>query len=80
MKLIREIYPLEDFKKMGKYFVFVKINTDHQPAVASKYNVSALPTIAFMKPDGVIIHQFLGYRDLGAYIAEMNKARQAGGK
>jgi thioredoxin-like negative regulator of GroEL len=78
--LIREIYPLEDFKKMSKHFVFVKINTDHQPNLSRQYNVSALPTIMFMKADGSVIHSFLGYRGLGDYIAEMNKARQMAGR
>jgi thioredoxin-like negative regulator of GroEL len=73
--LIREIYPLEGFKAMSKYFVFVKINTDQQPSVASAYNISALPTIKFMKSDGTVIHEFLGYRPLDAFIGEMNKAR-----
>jgi thioredoxin-like negative regulator of GroEL len=77
--LIREIYPQEDFKKMGKYFVFVKINGDQQPSVFQQYGVSAMPTIIFMKPDGTAVHQFLGYRDLGTYLSEMNKARQAAG-
>jgi len=61
---------------MSKHFVFVKINGDHQPSVFKAYGVSAMPTIIFMKPDGTVISQFLGYRDLRAYLGEMNKALQ----
>ena len=77
--MIREIYPLEDFKKMSKYFVFVKINADRQPAIFSRYGVSAMPTIIFAKQDGTAIHQFVGFRDLHTFISEMNKARQMAG-
>ena len=65
---------------MSKYFVFVKINVDKQPAVASQFNVSAIPAIKFMKPDGTVVHEFVGYRDLATYIGEMKKALQMAGK
>lgn len=64
---------------MSKYFVFVKINGDHQPAVFKQYGVSAMPTIIFMKADGTPIHKFLGYRDLHSFMSEMNKARDMAG-
>ncbi|HVL37975.1 MAG TPA: thioredoxin family protein, partial [Fimbriimonadaceae bacterium] len=79
MKLIREIYPLEEFKKQSKYFVFVKINTDHQSSVASAYRVTALPTLIIMRPDGSVVHQWLGFKTLPGILAEMDRGRGMAG-
>jgi thioredoxin-like negative regulator of GroEL len=73
--LIREVYPQESFKQMSKYFVFVKINVDEQPGVAQRFGARALPTIKFLKSDGSAIHEFVGFRPLGSFLEEMNKAR-----
>jgi thioredoxin-like negative regulator of GroEL len=73
--LIREIYPQETFKQMSKHFVFVKIDADKQPAVMQRFGVRAMPTIKFMKPDLTVVHEFVGFRPLAQFLAEMNKAR-----
>ena len=44
-----------------------------------QFGVSAMPTIKFMKPEGTVVHEFLGYKPLGAFIGEMNTARQNAG-
>ncbi len=78
--LKRDVFSKDEFKQMGKYFVFVHIDTDQQPAVSSNWGVRALPTIKFLKADASLIHEFLGYRPLPQFLQEMDKARQMGGK
>jgi thioredoxin-like negative regulator of GroEL len=77
--LERSVYSQDSFKAMGKYFVFVKINVDQQPGVSQRYGVRALPTLKFMKPDGALVHEFVGGRPLQQFLAEMETARRAGG-
>jgi thioredoxin-like negative regulator of GroEL len=75
--LAREVFPQESFKQMSKYFVFVKINGDEQPGLMTKYGVRGYPTIKFMRADGSVNHEFVGFRPLNEFIAEMNRARGA---
>jgi thioredoxin-like negative regulator of GroEL len=64
---------------MSKYFVFASIDTDKQPSVAQAFGANALPTIKMIKADGTVVGGFIGYKPLGAVLAEMNAARQNGG-
>lgn len=41
----------------------VKLNTDENPEIASKYNISAIPTILFFK-NGQVVEQIIGIRPL----------------
>lgn len=79
MKLAREVYPQAEFKKMSRFFVFVKINTDHQPNVAKAFGVTGLPSLKVMTATGKVVHQFVGYRPLGPFLQEMQKGRAAAG-
>ena len=42
-------------------FVTVKIDADEQPALAQQYNVTGLPTVVFLGPDGQEKHRQVGY-------------------
>ena len=64
---------------MGRYFVFVHIDTDEQPGVAKAWNVGGIPDIKFTKSDASLVHQFVGYKPLPAFIGEMEKARSMAG-
>lgn len=79
MKLTREVYPQPDFKKMSRFFVFVKINTDQQPNVARAFAVTGLPALKIMNASGKVVHEFVGYRPLGQFLQEMQKGRAAAG-
>lgn len=57
--------------------MFLKINAEHQPAVAKKYGVTGYPSIKFLDAEGNEIHEIGGYVPLNAFLAEMNKARGA---
>lgn len=41
----------------------IKVNTTHNPGIAAKNNVSAVPTILFMK-DGEVLERHLGFLSL----------------
>ncbi len=75
--LMRDVFPTEEFKAQSKYFVFCKIDVDLQPAIAQQYGIEAMPTIKFIKADGTVVHEFLGYRPTAEFIAEMEKAKGA---
>ncbi|KAJ3081880.1 hypothetical protein HK102_002076, partial [Quaeritorhiza haematococci] len=47
--------------EQGK-FKLVKVNVDHNPGSAEKYQVTALPTVAAIK-NGQVVSGFVGYRD-----------------
>lgn len=76
--LTREVYPTEKFKKQSKFYVFVKINADHQPAVFQKFGVSGMPTMVMTKADGTETHRFSGFRPVDPFVAEMDKGRGEG--
>lgn len=78
--LKRDVFPTEEFKAMGKYFVFCDIDTDEQPAIAKQFGANAIPDIRFLKSDGSEVHKIVGYRPKADFIAEMEKAKSAGGK
>jgi thiol-disulfide isomerase/thioredoxin len=74
----RNVFPTSEFQAMGKYFVFVDIDTDEQPGLAQQWGVRGIPDLRFLKPDGTEVHKVVGYMGM-ALIAEMNKAAQMGG-
>lgn len=71
----RDVFATEDFKKMGKYFVFCKIDVDLQPSVAQHYGVTAMPTFKFVKADGSVVSEAVGYRPVAEFLPLMEKAR-----
>lgn len=75
-----EVFTTEEFKKYGKHFVFVEIDTDEQPALAQKYGASSIPNVHFLKADGTDFHQFVGYSNPQQVFGEMNKALQLAGR
>ncbi len=77
--LERDVYSSQDFKNQSKYFVVCKINGEkgQGPALMSQYGISGFPTIKFIKPDGTVVHQLVGYVPLAQFLQEMNTARSA---
>ncbi len=62
-----------DFKKMGKYFVFARIDVDEQPATAQKYNITAMPTQMVLDANGGVIGQTVGYGGPQAFYSWINQ-------
>lgn len=78
--MAREVYPTPEFKAMSKYFVFVEIDGDKQPAVKDAYGVSGYPTFHFTYADGKSFKEQVGYQPKDQFLKTMDAARIAGGK
>lgn len=62
-------------KEVGKDFILVKINTDHNQAAAQKYAVQYLPTIIFLNGKGDVIHKWVGYKSYADVLREVETAK-----
>ncbi len=60
----REVFPTPEFKAFGKYYVFVDIDTDEQPALAQKFGSTAIPDLHFLKNDGTEVHRVIGFKGM----------------
>lgn len=56
-----EVFHSEKFKAMSKDFILVKVDVDEQKDIASRYGITAMPTVKFLKGDGSVVHEFVGY-------------------
>lgn len=52
----------------------IKLNVDHNNALASKHGVRVLPTIVFLDADGNEVRRFKGYKDAGEFMYELRQA------
>lgn len=71
-KLDKDVYPNPEVLKLAEKFICVKVDTDANKADADKYQISSLPTIVFLKPDGQVIEKIIGYRDSKDFIKIMS--------
>lgn len=55
-------------------WVSVKVDVDKEAETAARYNVSSLPTIAFLKPDGTAIASVNGFVPAGQMNAALRDA------
>jgi len=65
--------------KMSEDFVPVKVNTEGTPrevAVARRYEVSSLPTIAFLSPQGRLILRLSGFQGPGQFPHAIEVAKE----
>ena len=65
--------------KMSEDFVPVKVNTEGSPrevAVARRYEVSSLPTIAFLSPQGRLILRLSGFQGPGQFPHAIEVAKE----
>jgi len=63
--------------KLGSRVVAVKVDTDREPGVASRYRVRFLPTDLVLAPDGKVLARTSGYQGLRNYLAKMTPAVNA---
>jgi len=69
--------------RMSEDFVSVKVNTEGTPrevAVARRYDVSSLPTIAFLSPAGRVILRLNGFQGPGQFPRAIELAKERAGK
>jgi len=72
--LDRDVFQKEDWKKMGKYIVFCKIDVDQQPGVSQAYNVTAMPTQMVLNADGSVVATKVGYANPSDFYQFLNGA------
>ncbi len=56
-----QVFTTEKFKKYGSKLVFLKVDVDAQKAVASAYEIKAMPTQMVLSKDGSILSSTVGY-------------------
>jgi thiol-disulfide isomerase/thioredoxin len=65
--------------KLAEGFVAVKVNAEGAPnevEFAQRYDVSTLPTIAFLSPSGRLVFRVNGYQGPGQFPQSLNQARE----
>lgn len=72
--LDRDVFQKEDWKKMAKYVVMVKIDVDLQPSVAGAYQVTAMPTQMVLNADGSVVSKKVGYGSPSDFYSFLNGA------
>jgi len=50
-------------------------DVDVQTDVRDKYGITAMPTVKFIKGDGSLVHEFVGYGGPDQVFGEIEKAR-----
>ena len=69
--------------RMSEDFVAVKVNTEGTPrevAIARRYDVTSLPTIAFLSPAGRLILRLNGFQGPGQFPRAIEVAKERAGK
>ncbi|MFC1807849.1 thioredoxin domain-containing protein [Candidatus Omnitrophota bacterium] len=62
--------------KIAKEFICVKIDGDRHPDLVKGYNIRGYPTILFIRKDGKILKQAVGYHDAASFISIMQSVTQ----
>lgn len=73
-QMLATTYKDKNVVAKSKNFVPVLINTDHNPDLAKKYGIEGIPTVMFMKADGTVIKQKVGYTGAKEFLALMASA------
>jgi thioredoxin-like negative regulator of GroEL len=79
-RLDRTTYVDPAVVRLSEGFVAVKVNTEGAPkdvAIAERYDVSSLPTIAFLSPSGRQVLRLSGFQGPGQFPRTLESARQA---
>lgn len=79
-RLDRTTYVDPAVVRLSESFVAVKVNTEGTPkelAIAERYDVSSLPTIAFLSPSGRQVLRLSGFQGPGQFPRTLESARQA---
>jgi thiol-disulfide isomerase/thioredoxin len=78
-RLDRTTYVDPAVVRLSEGFVAVKVNTEGAPkdvAIAERYDVSSLPTIAFLSPSGRQVLRLSGFQGPGQFPRTMETARK----
>ena len=72
--LERDVLNTDEFKKMSKYVVFLRIDVDQQPSVSQRYAVEAMPTQMILAADGAVLSKTVGYGSPAGFYSWFNGA------
>jgi thiol:disulfide interchange protein len=72
-KLDKEVYVNPEVAVLAEKFVSAKINADIDRENSAKYNITGLPTIVFLDPDGELVHTIVGYMDAADFVETMSE-------
>ena len=70
----QKTYPNTKVVDLAQKLIPVKINTDKQPEVAKKYNISGIPVIIFVDDKGTEFHRIEGFHPPDDFAKEMQTA------
>jgi thiol:disulfide interchange protein len=76
-RLDQDTYVDADVMSKATDFISLKIDTDVEPGIPSRYRVQGLPTILFIDYTGKEIHRVVGYRHPRQFVDEMDIALRA---
>ena len=70
----KETWPQEDVVAwVGKHAILIKVDVDKEEAVAKDFNITAMPTVVFLKADKSEISRFVGGYPASEFISFANK-------
>jgi tetratricopeptide (TPR) repeat protein len=82
-RLDKTTYADPEVVRLAEGFVPVKVNTEgapHEAAIALRYDVDSVPTIAFISPAGNLIHRVRGFEGPGRFPRSLELARSVGAR
>jgi len=71
--LERECFNTEEFKQLGKKYVFCKIDVDVQKGLAQQFEASSIPMQLVLDKNGQIIDKLVGYGGKHMFFAFLNR-------
>ncbi len=70
----KETWPQEDVVAwVGKHAILIKVDVDKEEAIAKEFNVTAMPTVLFLKADKSEISRFVGGYPATEFVSFANK-------
>jgi thiol:disulfide interchange protein DsbD len=74
-QLDKQVYPDTRVSELiDKYFVLVKINAEEDVATATKFKVTAYPTIVALDGDGKVLKRIEGFEEPKLFAADLEEA------
>ena len=74
IQMDKETWPHKDVVAwVGKHAILIKIDVDKEEAVAKEFNVTAMPTVVFLKADKSEISRFVGGYPASEFVSFGNK-------
>jgi len=80
-KLKNEVFEKDEFQKYsGDNLILVSIDADQNKELVDKYKVEGFPTVLILSPDGQILEQIVGFKNLESFMEVLKKTEEAAKK